>query len=104
MVEGSAADQPETTAPKVFDGGDRMCVVLLLELREFIEDMAAGTVVHVIATDPAASLDLPAWSYLTGHQYLGAVEGGARATYALRLADRPVPTQPRKPWHRAIAE
>lgn len=34
---------------------------------------AAGSVVHVIATDPAAPLDLPAWCPVTGHTYLGPV-------------------------------
>ena len=31
-----------------------------------------GAVVHVIATDPAAPLDLPACCHMTGHTYLGA--------------------------------
>ncbi|GAA2115117.1 class I SAM-dependent methyltransferase [Streptomyces synnematoformans] len=42
------------------DGTGLLCVTLLLRLRARIADAAAGTVVHVIATDPAAPLDLPA--------------------------------------------
>ncbi|MEU5575867.1 sulfurtransferase TusA family protein [Streptomyces coeruleorubidus] len=38
-----------------------LCVTLLLRLRNEIADAQPGTVVHVIATDPAAPLDLPAW-------------------------------------------
>lgn len=70
----------------------RLCVVLLLELRRFITGLPAATVVHMIATDPAAPLDLPAWCHLTGHQYLGSVSA-QRPTYALRLAVALVPDQ-----------
>jgi tRNA 2-thiouridine synthesizing protein A len=89
------AQHPEV---RVFDGGDLLCVVLLLELRRFIIGLPAATVVHVIATDPAAPLDLPAWCHLTGHQYLGPVTG-QRPTYALRLTASPQPTSAMNPWH-----
>ncbi|GAA3959943.1 hypothetical protein [Actinoplanes auranticolor] len=45
--------------PVVLDGGDRRCVLLLLELRRLITTVPADTVIHLIATDPAAPLDLP---------------------------------------------
>jgi tRNA 2-thiouridine synthesizing protein A len=86
--------------PPVFDGGDRLCVVPLLELRRFMTGLPAGTVVHVIATDPAAPLDLPAWCHLTGQQYLGPVPA-QRPTYALRLTAAPQPTSATSPWHPA---
>lgn len=38
----------------VIDGGDRTCVELLLELRGHITQLAPGTVIHLIARDPAA--------------------------------------------------
>ncbi|TDD64635.1 sulfurtransferase TusA family protein, partial [Actinomadura darangshiensis] len=60
-----------STDPVVIDGGDRSCVRLLLELREHIADLAPGSVIHLIASDPAAPIDLPAWCHLTGHTYLG---------------------------------
>lgn len=83
---------------QVFDGGDRLCVVLLLELRRFITGQPTGTVVHVIATDPAAPLDLPAWCHLTGHHYLGRV-ASQRPTYALQLTAAPRPDSATNPWH-----
>ncbi|MFD7947197.1 sulfurtransferase TusA family protein [Streptomyces sp. NPDC059744] len=75
------------------DGSGLLCVTLLLRMRAQITDAEPGTVVHVIATDPAAPLDLPAWCHMTGHHYLGSVqEDGDRAVYALRLVDgvRPI--------------
>jgi tRNA 2-thiouridine synthesizing protein A len=84
-------------SPVVLDGGDRRCVLLLLELRRLIGKLPAGTAVHLIATDPAAPLDLPAWCHLTGHTYLGPVPG-ERPTYAMQVADTAVVTDPRSPW------
>lgn len=88
--------------PVVIDGGDRRCVLLLLELRRLIATVPAGTVVHLIATDPAAPLDLPAWCHLTGHTYLGPVLG-KRLTYAVQVAGTAMFTDPSSPWRPAPA-
>lgn len=54
---------------------------------------------HVIATDPAAPLDLPAWCHMTGHHYLGPVADPAeRPVYALTLAAGARSTRPDAPW------
>jgi hypothetical protein len=63
-----------------------------------IADAPPGTFVHVIATDPAAPLDLPAWCHMTGHTYLGPVPG-ERPVYALRLTADARATRPDAPWH-----
>ncbi|MEO5876285.1 MAG: hypothetical protein ABIS86_21770 [Streptosporangiaceae bacterium] len=62
---------PDT--PVLIDGADRACVTLLLDLRARITDLPADTLIQLIATDPAAPIDLPAWCHLTGHTYLGAI-------------------------------
>ncbi|MFJ3981380.1 sulfurtransferase TusA family protein [Streptomyces fungicidicus] len=80
------------------DGTGLLCVTLLLRLRDQIADAPPGTVVHVIATDPAAPLDLPAWCHMTGHTYLGPVPG-ERPVYALRLTADARATRPDAPWH-----
>jgi tRNA 2-thiouridine synthesizing protein A len=85
--------------PVVIDGGDRACVALLLELRARICGLPAATVIHLIASDPAAPIDLPAWCYLAGHDYLGSVPA-ATPTYALRTASAPAATAPASPWRR----
>ncbi|MER8089252.1 sulfurtransferase TusA family protein [Streptomyces sp. NPDC058316] len=82
------------------DGTGLLCVTLLLRLRRRIEGAPPGTVVHVIATDPAAPLDLPAWCHMVGHDYLGPAPG-ERPAYALRLAADARPTLPDAPWHPA---
>jgi tRNA 2-thiouridine synthesizing protein A len=91
---------PPKRDPVVIDGGDRACVQLLLELRASIGGLPAGTVVHLIAGDPAAPIDLPAWCHLTGHAYLGPVPA-TRPTYAIRSVHAPAATDPAHPWRRA---
>jgi len=90
---GEDARLPPPPEPVVIDGGDRACVALLLELRRRICDLPAGTVIHLIASDPAALPDLPAW-HLTGHAYLGSIPA-VSPTYALRTTPPlPLPTPP----------
>ena len=84
----------------VLDGGDRTCTALLLELRGHLTRFPPGTVIHLIARDPAAPLDLAAWCHLTGHAYLGPVPAVA-PTYALRTSAACRPTQPHSPWRPA---
>ncbi len=81
----------------VLDGGDRRCVLLLIELRKVIATLPPGAVVHLIATDPAAPLDLPAWCHLTGHDYLGPVPG-ERPTYAVGVTAGARATEAASPW------
>ena len=85
--------------PVVIDGGDRACVALLLELRARISGLRPGTDIHLIASDPAAPVDLPAWCHLTGHVYLGPISA-ATPVYALRTAAAPAATDPASPWRR----
>jgi tRNA 2-thiouridine synthesizing protein A len=87
--------------PVVIDGGDRACVRLLLELRARIADLPAGAEIHLIASDPAAPIDLPAWCHLTGHAYLGPIPAtGGTPAYALRVTADARPTRPDAPWKR----
>lgn len=92
----------ETPAPGItVDGTGLLCVTLLLRLRKEIDGVEPGTVVHVIATDPAAPLDLPAWCHMTGHHYLGPLPGDEPPVFALRLAADTLPTRADAPWHPA---
>jgi tRNA 2-thiouridine synthesizing protein A len=86
--------------PVVIDGGDRSCMRLLLELREHLAALPAGTLVHLLASDPAAPLDLAAWCHLTGHEYLGPIPpAGGTPGYALRVTADARATRPQAPWH-----
>jgi tRNA 2-thiouridine synthesizing protein A len=104
MAAGEPARGGQSVIPPadlVVDGGDRLCVQLLIELRGHVQAAGPGAVVYLIAIDPAAPVDLPAWCHLTGHTYLGPVPGTDRATYALGVAAESRATDQAKPWHLA---
>ena len=50
-----------------WDAGDLGCGELVLELRTRIAQLRLGQVLKLIARDPGAPADMPAWCGLTGH-------------------------------------
>ncbi|WP_307811547.1 sulfurtransferase TusA family protein [Streptomyces fildesensis] len=96
----AAAPVPATDL--TVDGTGLLCVVL--RLCDHIQDAQPVHVVHVIATDPAAPLDLPAWCHTTGHTCLGPVLADDQPVYALRLTADARRTRADAPWHPAAAD
>lgn len=91
--------EPESRAGPVVDGGDRACGELLLVLAAHARRLGPGTLLRLIATDPAAAIDLPAWCHLTGHEFVArsaATDG--RPCYDVRLRDSAHATVPGQPW------
>jgi tRNA 2-thiouridine synthesizing protein A len=50
-----------------WDAGDLGCGELVLTLRGRLQALAPGQVLRLIARDPGAPADIPAWCRLTGH-------------------------------------
>lgn len=60
------------TAPALeLDCRGRMCPVPVIELGRRIGDVEVGEVVAVVADDPAARHDVPAWCRMREQEYLG---------------------------------
>ncbi len=57
-----------TAEPVDWDAGEMGCGELVLELRLRIRERAPHSLFHLIATDPGALEDLPAWSRMTGNR------------------------------------
>jgi tRNA 2-thiouridine synthesizing protein A len=55
-----------------WDAGDLACGDLIVQLRGRMGTLRAGQVLRVVALDPGAREDLPAWCRLTGHTLLTA--------------------------------
>ena len=55
-----------------WDAGDLGCGDLVLQLRFRMEALSPGAVLRLVALDPGAPVDLPAWCRLTGHALLAA--------------------------------
>jgi cysteine desulfurase len=65
---------PESAAGEAIETIDAlglMCPIPVIELAKRIGDVPVGGTVRVLADDPAARLDIPAWSELREHSYLG---------------------------------
>jgi tRNA 2-thiouridine synthesizing protein A len=63
----------------------QLCPMPVLALARAISEVAVGDVVTVLATDPAAAVDIAAWCRMKDQEYLGAntAEDGT-PTYAVR--------------------
>ncbi len=71
-MPSSAGPEEEQDAAQMWDAGEMGCGDLVLELRTRLSALPPGTVLEVIARDPGAPEDLPAWCRLTGHRLLRA--------------------------------
>lgn len=63
----SSSSQPAGVPADTWDAGDMACGELVMALRGKLNALPPGAVIKVIATDPAAPEDLPAWCRLTGN-------------------------------------
>jgi tRNA 2-thiouridine synthesizing protein A len=47
----------------------------VIMLARLVPDVEIGSVVRVLADDPAAAVDIPAWCRMRGQEYVGSPEG-----------------------------
>ena len=60
------------TADVEWNAGDLGCGDLVLQLMHRMNALPPGRVLRLVALDPGAPADLPAWCRLTGHTLLAA--------------------------------
>ena len=53
------------------DSRGRRCPLPIIDLAKRMPSVPVGAVVRVLADDPAAANDIPAWCRMKGHEYLG---------------------------------
>ena len=58
-------------ADLVVDSRGRRCPLPVVDLAQRINEIEVGAVIGVIADDPAAKYDIPAWCGMRGHEYVG---------------------------------
>ena len=68
-TEGKVA---EPSSALEIDALGKLCPLPVIELGRRIGTVPVGSVVRVLADDPAARLDIPAWCRMTGQDFLGA--------------------------------
>lgn len=70
------------------DCRDLPCPMPVIELARAVPTVEVGQVVAVVARDPAARVDVPAWCRMKQHEYVGedAADDGAPRHLVRRLA------------------
>jgi tRNA 2-thiouridine synthesizing protein A len=76
------------TAPTAtLDASGLLCPLPVLRARKAIGALTPGQVLRVIATDPAAAKDMPAFCETTGHRLLAsATDADGRLTFDIQRA------------------
>ena len=75
---------PACLEPEVLDCTGKRCPLPVIELARRIRSVPVGGAVIVLADDPAARLDIPAWCRMRGHEYLGESERDGVPGYTVR--------------------
>lgn len=70
------------------DCRDLPCPRPVIELARHLDDVEVGSLLAVVAHDPAARVDVPAWCRMRGQEYVGAdlATDGAPRFVVRRLA------------------
>jgi len=63
-----------TDEPTVVDARGLRCPAPVIRLARAAKDVPAGTQLTVLATDPAAVHDVPAWARMRGHVMVSVTE------------------------------
>ncbi|MEM0954409.1 MAG: sulfurtransferase TusA [Pseudomonadota bacterium] len=66
------------------DATGLLCPLPVLKTRKTLKSMAPGSVLRVLADDPAAIVDMPHFCTETGHDLLSQTEDGDTQIYLIR--------------------
>ena len=69
------------------DSRGRRCPQPVIDLANAIRTVPVGAVVEVLADDPVAAVDIPAWCWSQGHDYLGSSPTEEGTSYRVRRVD-----------------
>jgi tRNA 2-thiouridine synthesizing protein A len=72
------------TTPEIVDCAGQRCPLPVIALAHRVAEVPVGTVVRVVADDPAAATDIPAWCRLRGQEFLGPTSHDGVPAYDVR--------------------
>ena len=79
-----AADQQAPTPALVVDALGKKCPIPIIMLADRIGEVRVGQIVEVLADDPAAKTDLPAWCALKSQEFVRATALPAGWSFLVR--------------------
>lgn len=77
MTESLAAD-------RIYDASGLLCPLPVLRANRVLRELAPGQTLKVLATDPAAEADFPAFCRQTGHVLVSSAREGAVLVFVIR--------------------
>ena len=78
------ADQPAPAPALVLDALGKKCPIPIIMLAERIGEVRIGQTIEVLADDPAAKTDLPAWCALKSQEFVSATALSAGWSFLVR--------------------
>ena len=66
---------------RVLDCSGMLCPMPVILAKKAIDELASGQVLQILATDPGAAADIPAWARRTGHKLRQAAQEGNVLTF-----------------------
>ncbi len=75
---------PTAEPAEVLDCLGQRCPLPVIALAKRLPRLPVGTVLRVLADDPAAAADIPAWCRMRHQQYLGATTAGGSPAFDVR--------------------
>ena len=66
------------------DATGQLCPLPVIELARRIADVEIGAVIEVLADDPAAATDFPAWCRMRDQEFVAAVPADSGTAYLIR--------------------
>ena len=69
---------------EVLDCRGQRCPLPVINLARRLPELPVGAVVRVLADDPAAAVDIPAWCRMRGQEFVGASTAAGSPAYDVR--------------------
>lgn len=82
----------------ILDAKGLACPMPIVKTKKAMNDVEAGQVLEVQATDKGSKADLQAWAERTGHQYLGVIEEGDVLKHFLRKSSNEEGIEKKHPY------
>ena len=78
---------PGASADRTYDASGLLCPLPVLRANRALRDLAPGQTLKVLATDPAAEADFPAYCRQTGHTLVSTGRDGDVLVFVIRKKD-----------------
>ena len=65
-----------------------LCPMPVIRVQNCVADLAPGTVLEAVCTDPGALIDIPTWCRINGHHVIATRSEGGEHTVVLKVGDR----------------